>query len=265
MGIPNLIHKKLQNIMSDLWWATPSMTVINNPDICYSLDLNNCWNNVWRINANSGNLETIVEEVAGAHRSCKSKFYIFSEQLDRMTPLLSSHGYQFTFQLDMRYRIIEGINARPKSNIATKIVTDKESLIQLLKVESQAFGIPFQPGQDSDLEHLIKEYRKPEPRAVRILAYDKTTGEALGTGGMSLFENEGVCLFFAGGTIPSARNRGVYSALIDARLQYAKQRGISVAGVFARQTSSSPIVAKQGFLKCGEMFDWVRFQNSHAS
>ena len=59
-------------------------------------------------------------------------------------------------------------------------------------------------------------------------------------------------------SLPKYRNRGVYSALISARINYARQRGISIAGVFARQETSSPITAKQGFLKCGEMTYWKR-------
>ena len=133
-----------------------------------------------------------------------------------------------------------------------------EDLILLEKVQAEAFEIPYQARDSAELEFHLMEYKRARPRAIRVLALDSKTGEALGSGGMSLFPDLGVSFFFAGGTVPSGRNRGVYSALITARIEYAQQREIPIAGIFARQKTSGPIVARQGFQKCGEMTYWTR-------
>ena len=65
-------------------------------------------------------------------------------------------------------------------------------------------------------------------------------------------------LFFAGGTINAHRKRGAYTALVSARIEYAKTLGYQFVGLFAKEDSSAPIVAKHGFRRCGDMIYWKR-------
>lgn len=140
----------------------------------------------------------------------------------------------------------------------TILVKTKPDLRKLHKALALAFNKPLNIPSDDELEHMLQEYQQDKPRAIRVIAVEDQDSDALGSGGMSLFDDLGVATFFGGGTIPSARKRGVYSALIDARIKYAQERGIAIIGIYARHGTSAPIVEQQGFLKCGEMHAWVR-------
>jgi hypothetical protein len=244
--------------MCDMWWSPPSFTVIHRPEINYCIDPNNNWNMIGHIDSYSSHLPDLVEEVSIAHQKYKSTFITYPDYNSELFSLLLQEGYQSKRTHDIRYIQLKEHRLTTNPDIITKMVTTKEELILLEKTQCISFGVPFHPKEDSEYEFILQEYQRKRPRAIRLLALDKKTGNHLGGGGMSLFEDLDACLFFAGGTIPKYRNRGVYSSLISARINYARQRGISIAGVFARQETSSPITAKQGFLKCGEMTYWER-------
>lgn len=60
--------------------------------------------------------------------------------------------------------------------------------------------------------------------------------------------------YFMGGVVlPEFRGRGVYRALLAARLQHAAAREIPLVTTQARPTTSAPILAALGFTKIGEM------------
>jgi|GEM_PF-5903122 len=56
--------------------------------------------------------------------------------------------------------------------------------------------------------------------------------------------------FFADGTINAHRKWGAYTALVSARIEYAKILGYQFVGLFAKEDSSTPIVARHGFRRC---------------
>ena len=64
--------------------------------------------------------------------------------------------------------------------------------------------------------------------------------------------------FFAGGTIKAHPKRGVYSALVSARIAYAKALGYQMVGLFAKESTPVFIVSKHGFRKGGDMIYWKR-------
>ena len=74
--------------------------------------------------------------------------------------------------------------------------------------------------------------------------------------GLSIFQDLSFALLFAGGTITSARGQGAYTALVAARIAYARSIGIKHVGLFAREDTSAPIVDRQGFINYGEMQQW---------
>lgn len=74
-------------------------------------------------------------------------------------------------------------------------------------------------------------------------------GVPAGTGGFTLVGP--VARFWGGAVVPAARGRGVYRALVAARLRSAAARGATLALVHAAPTSS-PILQRLGFVKVGE-------------
>ena len=248
----------LKLAMADLWWAPPNLQVIDRPEICYTIDKDNRFNTVMRISDATPTVEALLAEVSEAHVGLESKVVTYPEQSAALFKSLEGHGYEPGHVHDIRHLSLQKLSRPNHPDIITRIVTTKEELALLEETQAKSFGVPYKPSSDEELAFTVLEYQKEEPRAIRVLAFDKTSGQPVGAGSMSLFPDLGVCFFFAGGTIPEARHRGVYSALITARLRYAQQRGIEVAGIFARQTSSSPIAERQGFQKCGEMVYWTR-------
>ena len=75
-------------------------------------------------------------------------------------------------------------------------------------------------------------------------------GEPAGAGGYTL-DGE-VARMWGGAVLPAHRGRGVYRALIVARLHDARHRGASLGLVHAETATSSPLLQRMGFRKFGE-------------
>ena len=255
------IKDKIKSAMASFWWVPPSFTIVERPELAYSIDPSDGFNHVSRIDAPDSQYPELIEEVLQAHQNYTSSCISFTDQSPILFDLLQKAGYQKGHIHDIRYCIVENHQFRKHPSIKTTIVQKKEDLLKLQQVSSIAFNKPLIRRTEEDLAHILKEYNIPKPRAIRVLATDNQTGEPLGSGSMSIFEDLGIATFFGGCTIPSARCRGVYSAVIDARIRYAQQRGIGLIGIYARSSTSSPIVEKQGFLSCGQMLDWRKEQS----
>ena len=91
-------------------------------------------------------------------------------------------------------------------------------------------------------------------RCLRFVAYDKKDRQPLSTGGVNLFPKLGLAFMWAGCTIPEARGRGIYSALVTERMRYARSHGIQHLGLYAMRDTSGPIVQAQGFEKHGPVY-----------
>ena len=172
--------------------------------------------------------------------------------------LLAVEGYVPGNIHDVYYKRVAAHQPSQQARFEISQVRNTDQLRLHARVNALAFGTPVRDQDADNAEHLLQEYNSARPRAVQMLATDMASQQAVGSGGMSLFDDHQAGLLFGGGTIPTARNQGVYGAMLDARMLYAKERGIDFVGVFARQSSSSPIVAKHGFIKCGEMTYWGR-------
>ena len=79
----------------------------------------------------------------------------------------------------------------------------------------------------------------------------------LGITGINIYPDLRFGFLWGGGTVPEARGRGAYSAVVARRMDHAKQIGLDLAGVYARIDTSSPIVARQGLERFGSMTYWV--------
>ena len=97
-----------------------------------------------------------------------------------------------------------------------------------------------------------------QARCQRFIAYDKQTHEPLSAGGVSMFTHLSFAFMWGGCTVPHARGRGIYSALVTQRMLYARQRGVERLGLYAMRDTSGPIVHKQGFSKHGLVYFWGR-------
>jgi GNAT superfamily N-acetyltransferase len=112
-----------------------------------------------------------------------------------------------------------------------RVASDDDELVNA-RIAAIAFG---------EMEVVAKPY-DPDSPVVSYLAFidGEPVGRATGT-----FSEYGVTLF-GGATLPEWRGRGVYKALVHARLRDAAERGSPVAVTQAGQMSR-PILEKLGF------------------
>lgn len=86
--------------------------------------------------------------------------------------------------------------------------------------------------------HLLSEHRQ-------CLFVGYTAGEPVAAASYVAFARSA---FMMGAVVlPSYRGRGLYRALVQARLAHARSRGIALATTHASEATSAPILAKLGF------------------
>lgn len=81
-----------------------------------------------------------------------------------------------------------------------------------------------------------------------VVAY--VDGVPVGTGGITVAGPDG--RLWGGGVLPEARGRGVYRALLAARLDYAAAQRCELAIVKGRVETSGPILRRAGFAPYGQ-------------
>lgn len=80
-----------------------------------------------------------------------------------------------------------------------------------------------------------------------VVAY--VDGEPAGSGGVTIAD--GVARLWGGVVAPAWRGRGVYRAVLDARLSYGVTHGTTMALVKGNVATSGPILRKAGFTDFG--------------
>jgi len=83
------------------------------------------------------------------------------------------------------------------------------------------------------------------PQRTQHLFLARIDGEPAGTAAYVAFPRSAYLLGAV--VLPAFRGRGVYRALVDARLAHARARGLALATSHAREQTSAPILAGLGF------------------
>ena len=132
----------------------------------------------------------------------------------------------------------------PPSGIDVHIVRNAEEFVAVVGAQDDAFGTPDSKRPDSGT--LVEQYELERDSDAVALFGAWIDGRVAG-GGRALFSSRGV--FMAGGsTVPWARGRGVYRALVRARWDAAAARGTPALAVQAG-AMSAPILPRLGFEK----------------
>jgi GNAT superfamily N-acetyltransferase len=96
--------------------------------------------------------------------------------------------------------------------------------------------------------------RLADPSLALFVAYDDA--RPIGAGRLELPPTGSFVGLWGGGVIPSYQHRGVYRALLDARLQLARAAGYGYAAVDAAPTSR-PILERLGFRPLARVQGWI--------
>ncbi|NYI43321.1 GNAT superfamily N-acetyltransferase [Nocardioides aromaticivorans] len=86
-----------------------------------------------------------------------------------------------------------------------------------------------------------------------VVAY--LDGRPVGSGGVTLAGPD--ARLWGGVVLPEARGRGVYRAVLAARLAYAREVGADLAIVKGRVETSGPILRRAGFAAFGQERSWL--------
>lgn len=244
----------------DLFWVPADTVVVDRPGLLYTVSPrdNPGLNRALRFRGPPGALDAAVAEVAEAHRGVVSRFQVmppsWSPALERA---LDKWGYARGDVHDA-YTLATSVT-RPAlaSGLGTRRVTTLEELALWYRTVTGIFHRQHQPKAE-ELAGYFAQSSGPGARTHRFFGIDSRSGEPLSTGGLTVFPGLGFGFLWGAGTVPEARGRGAYSAVVTARLQFAASLGLARVGVFARRDSSGPILAAQGFDKHGEMTFWDR-------
>ncbi|MCK6502681.1 hypothetical protein L6R53_04675 [Myxococcota bacterium] len=244
----------------DLFWLPPDVDVVDRPDLL----LLRCerevpaLNVVLRARGAPADLPALVAEVQGRLAGRPARWTVGPlEPGAALEAALHAAGWSpghlhhgFTLPVD---------RPAPPSRVGVRAraVTDMAGLRDWLWVAERAFGEPR--GHDPvELEQFLAACTGAGARVRRVVAYDAETGAPLSAGGLTLFPDLGFGFLWAGGTVPEGRGRGAYSAVLAARMELARRAGATAVGLYAREGTSAPIVARLGFARHGAMTFWER-------
>lgn len=244
----------------DHFWVPGDVRVTDRPELLYyscSRDVP-ILNTVTRTRAEPQRLPELIGEVMHAHRGVRSRWLV--REVPSSAPLekeLAGAGYAPSVRTFATAIGVEEYVPRAPENIVVRRVSDMPTLRDCVSVIANAFpgGRSF---TDEELEGDLGNCLDPGSRVLRFVAYDARSGEPLSSGGLTLFPTLAFGFLWAGGTMPHARGRGAYSAVLAARITKARERGCRYAGLYAVTDTSAPIVLRQGFTKFGAMTYWER-------
>ncbi|MEP9381095.1 GNAT family N-acetyltransferase [Nocardioides sp. KR10-350] len=121
------------------------------------------------------------------------------------------------------------------------------------RVEVEVFGGTMPP--EERLARIVEEESEAYAagRGGRVVAY--LDGEPVGTGGLVVAGSD--ARLWGGAVVESARGRGVYRAVLAARLAYAADHGATIGLVKGRVETSGPILRRAGFEVFGQERSYV--------
>ncbi len=246
----------------DFFWVPSDVRVVDKPELLYTCcdrdDL--VMNGVVR-SPSDDRAEAAADEVSEAHRRVRSRWMVTpSNRGAALSRAMARVGFEPGGEHDAFTVDTTTYVPRPSAGITVLPVDRMDRLHDLYAVTNLAFGREV---NRSD-EHLALELRQCTGAATRVhrfVAYD-ANGQPISSAGLTTFPDLRFGLLWMGGTIPSARGRGAYSAVVAARVALARTVGLERVGLYARLESSAPIVASQGFERHGRMQYFVRGANS---
>jgi GNAT superfamily N-acetyltransferase len=132
----------------------------------------------------------------------------------------------------------------PKGVTVERIGRDGVDVYARTSLEGWAAEIPFsEAGVELLREDLLWSLEQPAPRYAYFMA--RAGGEPAGTAGAVL---KPTCGYLIGANVlPRFRGRGIYGALVAARLATLRAAGLGLACTLAREASSAPLLERMGF------------------
>ena len=251
------IDDRFEASLWDPFWLPPSVTVVDHPWIRYTV----CAADQPALNQGlrfriAPELAAALDRMSRAHAAVTSRCLLAPRSQDsQIDVLLRARGWEPEHEHFLRTRATDASIARAP-NIEVRAVDDRSTLLDCIRVCADAFGHDPTPPSEDRIATELSTARAG--RVHRFVAYDPRTGEALASAGLNVFPSLGIGFLWGGGTASHARGRGAYRSLVAARLDRARDLGCALVGVYARTTTSEPIVDALGFARHGSFWTYVR-------
>lgn len=249
--------QRLEQAQWDIFWVPRGTRVIDRPELLYLVSERPVFylNEVVRTRATAQQLPALMDEVLEAHAHTLSSWTVYDgsdpDTLERMLPTV---GYTQVGECDGMVIDVSDFRARESSGVSVERVQDMQQLRDSLYVMETSFG-HAETHTDEELQELLATSTGPDARIARFLVRD-AAGQPISSGSLTLHPALDLVYLWGGSTLPEARGKGAYHALLAARVAFARQRGIRTVGVYAITNTSAPIVARCGFQRCGHMTKW---------
>jgi hypothetical protein len=257
--VPDL-DQILEQTQWDFFWAPADAEVVDRPELLYVRCPRDAphLNAVTRVRAAPAALPALIEEVLAAHAGVRSRWMVVERQ--ESAPLeraLGRYGYAPVNETHASAIAVDDYRPRSAQGIEVRRVETLEGLRHCVAVIERTF-----PGSrritEEELALDLSMCTGPAARVQRYVAHDVGRGEPVASGGLTLFPALRFGFLWSGGTVPGARGRGAYSAVMAARVARAREVGLTHVGLYAFTDTSAPIVARQGFTRHGAMTFWER-------
>jgi hypothetical protein len=250
-------HDLLERATWDLFWLPADAEIIDRPELL----LIRCrrpvqlLNTVLRSAATAERIDGVVAEARAAHAHTVSRWCVADTRLRaHVEAALARGGYAPGHRHEARVVEVARFRPRPSGDFTVHAVDSIERMRHGVDVVNQAFGRAAGPSEE-ELARDVALCTGPGARIHRFVGYDAAATPVV-SGSMTAFPTLRFGFLWGGGTIPCARGRGAYSALLAARVAQARALGLEYVGLYARTTTAAPIVARQGFGCWGEMTYW---------
>lgn len=242
------------------WWP-PDTTVIEQPEYLLML-----WNESPRRNivhwthADGQSGDNLIEDVLGrlkvAGRTGVSWWVTPATRPVTLEEALVRHGFQPAERVDILSWDL-GTGSEPAlpaldvpAGVTTELVRDEATLRTMHALAARGFGESL-PSEEQ-LRHYANELAEQERTGKRtgfeFVAH--VDGQPVSSAGFTLVGQ--VARFWGAATLPEARGKGTYRALVAARCAEAHRRGARIALTQARVGTSGPILRRAGFRALGQ-------------
>lgn len=173
---------------------------------------------------------------------------------DDVEPALREHGGRLDETVDV---LALGLDGPPDlgdlPDVPLRWSEDLEVFVDAVRLSAEVFGASPTDRRELEAAHPGEVAKVRSGGGGAVVAYDGET--PLGSGGLTMAGPD--ARLWGGVVHPQARGRGIYRAVLAARLAYARRHGADLAIVKGRVETSGPILRRAGFTGHGQERSWL--------
>jgi hypothetical protein len=257
------LDQRLQKTICDFFWIPEHVQVVDREEICFCHSMDPNWfNHVARLglprDLSRDRAEALAVEVDHAHRFGSSRYFMAEEWIrEPLIEAIEARGLRLTHSHRSCGLDVASHPHAAESDFEVVRVQTLEQLYTAFEIGLKAFE-KSHPLPVEEARQQVEQANHPGCRSHRFIVIEKSTGEAVCSGGLNIYQELKMGLLWGGGTVPHARGRGAYRASVDARIRFGGQQGLDTLALYAREGTSLPVMQTLGANQGGRMLFWER-------